>query len=421
MNQAHRHFEVRCPIHGFIDFNDWERAVIAHPVFQRLRRIRQLGLTEYIYPGATHTRFEHSLGVMHTATRMYDALRKREGKQLKEEFAYDDAGFGRDRQLVRFSALLHDVGHGPFSHVAEELMPMDDAGKRFEHEHYSAAIIRTKLKDVIEKHPLNDNYRLQADEIANLLEGKSRAKRSLFWREALTGQLDADRMDYLLRDSHHAGVQYGRFDLERIISTLTIAPGIGDSGARLAVSEGGLHAAESVILARYFMFTQVYFHKTRLAYDVVVQRLLAYLLPDGKFPKPDETGLDDYLKWDDWHVLGGVAAGRGGSEGKMLLGRDHPRAVYQTPELAKEDDLAELKRVRDALGAMVIAEQTPSKSWYKVGTTDIPIVSRDRRVLPLSRHSSVVENLKVSNQALLYVKPEDVATARAKINEVTQS
>src|SRR2546430_1944302 len=143
MAEAHRTYELRCPVHGFIPISDWERVIIAQPAFQRLRRIRQLAWTDQVYPGAMHTRFEHSLGVMHLATRLYDSIVERSGPLLKSYYGYDAAGFHRDRVLVRFAALLHDVGHSPFSHAGEEVFPFRPVGeKRYVHEEYSAAIIR---------------------------------------------------------------------------------------------------------------------------------------------------------------------------------------------------------------------------------------------------------------------------------------
>src|ERR1700726_629419 len=123
MADAHKTYEIRCPVHGFIRLNDWEWNVISQPAFQRLRRIRQLAWTDYVYPGAMHTRFEHSLGVMNTATLLYDAILRTSGEVLQKDLAYDEDGLKRDRQLVRFAALLHDVGHSPFSHGSEELLP----------------------------------------------------------------------------------------------------------------------------------------------------------------------------------------------------------------------------------------------------------------------------------------------------------
>jgi HD superfamily phosphohydrolase len=167
-------YKIRDPIYGFITFNEWEKDIIAHPAFQRLRRIRQLGVADMVYPGAVHTRFEHSIGVMHLATLMYDAmLTKKENKEILEErLHYRNPGFERDRQLIRLAALLHDVGHAPFSHASEDIFPANEQGKAYNHEDYTARIIKTSLKDKIETHPLNEsNLRISAQEVAALIEG----------------------------------------------------------------------------------------------------------------------------------------------------------------------------------------------------------------------------------------------------------
>ena len=137
-------FSTRDPVHAFIVYSEWEREVINHPAFQRFRRIRQLGLTEFIYPGATHTRFEHALGTMHVATKMFDAIVRKQKPYLINDRLYEEAGLQRDRQIVRFAALLHDIGHSPFSHSGETLFPVDKDGQ-FRHEDYSAGIIRKVL------------------------------------------------------------------------------------------------------------------------------------------------------------------------------------------------------------------------------------------------------------------------------------
>jgi HD superfamily phosphohydrolase len=416
----HRTYEIRCPIHGFIRLNDWERTIVEEPSFQRLRRIRQLAWTDYIYPGAMHTRFEHSLGVMHTATLLYNSIWKRSEPVLKSELDYNEDGLRRDRQLVRLAALLHDVGHGPFSHAAEELLPMQPGSEtKFKHEQYSAAIIRTKLRSAIEDHPLNTaNWRFKAEDIAALLEGSARAKQSLFWRDLIDGQMDADRMDYLLRDSYHAGVQYGRFDLQRLIATIEAVRGRNGTGPRLGVSEGGAHAAEALVLARYFMFTQVYFHKTRVACDIHLREALKILLPGSTFPKPVEAELDEYLAWDDWRVLGLLASGGGGEHGQRLASRRHFRRIHHTPEVSTLSDSDTLSKVKDALGGLVAAEEGASKSWYKTGTPDIPVVDATKRIVPLSNYSGVLAAMKANNQVLLYSRPEDAEAARKKVDEV---
>ena len=419
-----RKYEFRCPVHGFIQVNAWEREIIAQPAFQRLRRIRQLAWTDYIYPGAMHTRFEHSLGVMHIATRLYDAICSRSYEVLKSELSYNNAGIERDRCLVRLTALLHDVGHGPFSHASEELFPFlpDGSTKKYEHDtHYSAEIIRQELRDAIEGSQFNQtNYRITANEIAALIEGSTGAGAAVFWRELISGQMDADRMDYLLRDSLHAGVQYGRYDLERLINTIVAIP-MQNRAPRLGVSEGGGHAAESLILARYFMFTQVYFHRTRIAYDHHIFKALQTMLPDGVFPVPKGEALKEYMKWDDWRVLGLLAEGKGGEDGERIAQRKHYREVYHTPEVATMTDLENLEKAKEALGELLAAEQFAGKSWYKTEKADnIPVQLENalHSIVPLSVYSSVVKRIETSSQTLLYVKPEHAEEARSRVSHI---
>lgn len=423
MADAHNTYEIRCPLHGFIPINDWEREIINHRCFQRLRRIRQLGWTDQVYPGAMHTRFEHSLGVMHIATRFYEALERRSTEALKREMAYNEDGLRRDKILVRLATLLHDVGHTPFSHAGEELYPLQDDGQtRYKHEGYSAAIIRTELREVIENHPLNQNYHLKAEEIAALLEGSSGAGRAAFWRELIDGQLDADRLDYLLRDSLHAGVDYGRFDWRRLIGCVEVVPGSEGRGPRIGVGEGGFHAAEALVLARYFMFTQVYFHKTRVAFDHHLHRAMKEILPSGFFPPPTANRLREFLAWDDWKVLGALHDGKGGEHGRRLAERDHYREVYHTPESPNELELERVKRIRMELGDLIAAEERADKSWYKVGKPDIPVVGDNpgRPVLPLSEYSEVVKHLAPVGKTMLYCRNENADAARERIQALME-
>jgi HD superfamily phosphohydrolase len=423
VTSLHRQYEIRCPIHGFITLNSWEKEIISQPAFQRLRRIRQLAWTDQVYPGAMHTRFEHSLGVMHTATLLYTAIRQSSADVLENELGYKEEGLNRDLQLVRLAALLHDVGHAPFSHASEDLFPKKEDGKRYKHENYSAAIVRTELRSAIEDHQLNiTNYGFTAEDIAALLEGSTSAKQRLFWRDLIDGQMDADRMDYLLRDSFHAGVQYGKYDLNRVVNTVRAIPSIRGRAPRLGISEGGWHAAEGLVLARYFMFTQVYFHKTRVAYDVHLKGALEELLPNRQFPSPTEAHLKDFLAWDDWKVLGALSAGQGGEHGARLANRDHYRLAYISPEISSEADLSLVELMKEKLGNLVVAVEESKKSWYATGRTDIPVVSNvdPGTVLPLSKYSNVVLNMKPNNQVLLYVKPEDSEKANAIVREVLE-
>jgi HD superfamily phosphohydrolase len=145
-----------------------------------------------------HTRFEHSLGVMHMTTLLYDAIVARSWPELEDLLEYNQAGKERNRQLLRLAALLHDVGHGPFSHAAEELTPMvPDKDRPYRHEEYSTAIIEHSFKDIIDNHPENNNYRLRVEEITGLIQGGARAGQAALWQDLISGQIDADRMDYL--------------------------------------------------------------------------------------------------------------------------------------------------------------------------------------------------------------------------------
>ncbi|MFQ3610241.1 MAG: HD domain-containing protein [Fimbriimonadales bacterium] len=414
-------YEFRCPVHGFIEVDEWEREIIAHPVFQRLRRIRQLGFTDYIYPGAMHTRFEHSLGVMHIATKLYDAITQRSSEVLKEYLGYNEDGLRRDRRLVRLAALLHDVGHGPFSHVSEELLPFRDEEQkeRYRHEDYSVALVRHLLREVIENHPMNENYGIKAEDVAAFLEGSVKVRKLLFWRELITSQMDADRMDYLLRDSLHLGVRYGTYDLERVVNTVCLVPSIEEVNesitTRIGVTEGGWHAVESLILARYYMFTQVYFHKTRVAYDHHIGQVMRHLLPSGNFPKPETDELEAYLCWDDWKVLGKIAEEQAGEHGKRIRKRNHFRMVYATPEVPNAEDLERLEANKERLGDLLVYEGASEKSWYNIPKDEIPVLMDNGKIRVLSELSCPIRNMERINQILLYVKPEDADIARKRL------
>ena len=419
-SNPHRIYEIRCPVYGFITISDWEREIISQPAFQRLRRIRQLSWTDYVYPGAMHTRFEHSLGVMHMATMLYRSIASRSRDILESELGYNDAGLRRHEVLIRLAALFHDIGHSPFSHGPEDLFPPindKDPTKRFRHETYSAEIVRRRFADVIANHPANTNYEFAADDVANLLEGKAEAGKALFWRDLIDGQMDADRMDYLLRDSLHAGVDYGRYDWRRVVQTVAATPETSGAAPRIGVSEGGWHAAEGLILARYFMFTQVYFHKTRVIFDYHLQHALAEMLPNGHFAKPIGGDLDEYIAWDDWRVVGGLATGRGGEHGQRLARRNHYREIFATHEVPTADDLASLARRRTALGELLQAEISAEKSWYRIGPADIPVITEDDapKVNPLSQYSSVVRGIEAVDQRRLYVREEDRKEARCRL------
>lgn len=415
--------EVRCPIYGFIQLDPWEREIIEQPAFQRLRRIRQLAWTDYVYPGAMHSRFEHSLGVMHMATMLYDAIADRCWEQLKSEFGFDVTGRHRYRKLVRFAALLHDIGHGPFSHAVEELAPDNEQEKpvrRYRHEEYSAAIIRRCFRALIEQHKSNSNYKFVADEVAELIEGRAKAGPAAFCQELISGQLDADRMDYLLRDSHHAGVEYGRYDWRRIVGTVALVPDPETGTPRLGIADDGRHAVEGLIIARYMMFNQVYFHKTRVILDHHLHHAVEALLPGGRFPKPVDAEIDDFLGWDDWRVLGLLAAGNGGDHGRRLATRNFFRMVWETPEFPEAGDEVTFAEAEKRLLDLGAVKCEATKSWYKVGAVDLPVASSrvGEKPQPLSLRSTLVGTMKPTRRIRLYVAVERRNEAVRRLKEL---
>ncbi len=383
-----------------------------------------------VYPGASHSRLEHSLGVMHVVSCLFDSICEKQ-KDFLEALGYNTNGLGRLRSLIRLAALLHDIGHSPFSHAGEDIFPfMPNSEKRYEHEEYSAAVIKFELRDVIENGKSNrTNYRITADEVAGFLTG-AESFDCILWQGLLTSQMDGDRMDYLLRDAYHAGVNYGKYDLNRLVATVRLIerPEMADSvgGYSLGIDEDGIHAAEGLLLARYMMFTQLYFHKTRVIYDYhLVEAIQAVLQPHGGcFPPPDSPeNIKAYLDWDDWKVLGAIASGEGGIHGEILKNRNHFRRLRETPEVPDLNDLEWIEDLQNELVTVGAVRRDAAKSWYKFQQiNDEVLVEKEsgRRnkdnVVPLSNMSPVVKGLKTVKQSRIYV-PEDRRKQAEKIAE----
>lgn len=417
-------YYIRDPIHGFIEINEWEKTIINQPEFQRLRRIKQLSLSDMVYPATNHTRFEHSLGVMHVATQMFDNIVKNEMDFLRNKLNYTESGLERERILIRLAGLLHDIGHPPFSHAAEELMPLrpDSTKDHYVHEDYSIAIIKNKFRRYIDESKFND-LKITADEVCNLLTKGPTSSEKAFWRNLISGQLDADRADYLLRDSYHAGVNYGRYDLKRILRTLTVINDPETDNFSIGIDKSGWHAAEGLIIARYQMFTQVYFHHTRRAYDnhtsEAIKTLLKYETKRNTFLPPTESNLDEYLDWDDWKVGGLIKEGKAGPHGEIILNRSHYRRVYETKEVPNVNDLKEFETISKEFKNKIGFIDNAEKSWYKMGDEDIPIAEEKStsKCAPLSQYSSIVRNLAPNKQIRIYVPYENKEDIKKQIDE----
>lgn len=264
---------IRDPIYGFIGLTKEELKLLDTPVVQRLRRIKQLGNTHLVYPSANHTRFEHSLGVMYIATRMAKKLEFNENEITN----------------VRFAALLHDIGHGPLSHNFE--FALSNNGNNASHEDATRSIIENDKN--IEK-ILGER---KTDILALFDEDNDTVNSKI-----ISGNIDADRLDYLSRDSYHTGVAYGHFDLERILHTINKK--VESDRSDLTVLEKGKEAVEHFRIARYLMYTQVYFHHARLIADKMFERAVKIAIRDGIIDKDrlnlkNEEFINYYLSLDD--------------------------------------------------------------------------------------------------------------------------
>ncbi|MDO5849112.1 MAG: HD domain-containing protein [Methanobrevibacter sp.] len=242
---------IRDSVYGDISFNEFETNLMDQPSFQRLRRIKQLGLINLIFPGANHTRFEHSIGTMYLASRLSEEL------ELEE----DDVG------LVKTAALLHDLGHGPFSHVSEGVLS-------FPHEELTKYVIKnTSIRDVLEE-------KYDVNKIIEIINGEGSLG------PIVSGELDVDRMDYLLRDSHYTGVAYGVIDYERLISNLKLEK-------TLTLDLKGVQAAEGALVSRYFMYPSVYQHHTTRIVNSMFRRILKRLIDNNTINEKEIYKYDD--------------------------------------------------------------------------------------------------------------------------------
>jgi HD superfamily phosphohydrolase len=326
----HTH-EFRDPVHDFITVSTDERNVIDSRGFQRLRHIHQLGLTLLLYPGATHGRFEHSLGVMDVAARIFDVLSGKRRADLAALFPPDDQ-LRYWREVVRMGALCHDLGHMPFSHSAEELLP-----DGYHHEQLSVDVIRSE-----EMRRIWDAMTppLRPDDVAKVAVGPEKwpggAADYSPWIRLMSAivtddAFGADRIDYLLRDSLHAGVAYGKFDHHRLLGTLKILTSHTDRETPvIGIELGGIHAAEALQQARYSMFSQLYLHRVRRAYDLHLKEFLAEWLDGGRY----SVDLERHLTMTDNDVFVAIHAAavngtRGHGPARRIVNREHYRVLYR--------------------------------------------------------------------------------------------
>ncbi|KYF54869.1 hypothetical protein BE08_21125 [Sorangium cellulosum] len=343
---------LRDPVHGLIEFEGGEAAIVPRLLgareVQRLRRIRQLGLTSLAFPGAEHTRFAHALGAAHVMRLLIARFR-----QIDRDLPFwQRVTSDRARDAIA-AAFLHDLGHGPLSHLFEEAMP-----GALHHERWTERILLDPSSDVHQVLVRQDPYLPQR--VADLIGGRHELP---YLAKAVSGTFDVDRCDYLLRDAHATGVRYGEYDLPWLLRSLRFSdvqvemPGGGAASAPPAPSlaiDGtkGMSAIESFLLARYFMFQQVYFHKTTRSAEwmigAILRRVVARLAEGDRIPEVpaaiaamasgEMPTLGEYIELDDQVLLGAIHAWEAAPDPVLsdLARRLRVRSLFKALELFPE-------------------------------------------------------------------------------------
>jgi len=432
---------IRDPIHGLIRFDDrsidrllW--ALIDCPEFQRLRRIKQLGFSETVFPGASHSRFAHSIGVMANARRFINRLRQLDARSVDQQ----------QEEVLLCGALLHDVGHGPFSHAFEKV-----SGENHERRTVEAIVHPdTHIHKTLRGHHPN-----LPEMVASLFDEGVRQQPNAytmpkFLVDIIHSQLDADRSDYLARDSHFTGTEYGHFDLTWLLDHL-FHDEVRD---RLYLNHKAHQAVEEYVFARYHMYQAVYFHKTTRAAEVMFRQLLSRFkrLVDNRTENarrfaPDGPpavlrafstglGLDDFLRLDDHSITEFIKSGSKSPDRgiKYLSSGLLCRRLYKCVDMTvlQKNDPARLvpfaDKARDQCGRSsrelgldgdeAFCSDSPSDTPYKIydpdqehPETQIHIADVSGKQGVLSERSELVGALKSRVTLLRYYFPVEARQA----------
>jgi HD superfamily phosphohydrolase len=393
-------------IHGFIPFDEYEKELIDTIAFQRLHYIHQLGIAYLVYPGATHTRFEHSLGVMALASLMFEKICK---SVRPDVFHFvprkGSADFLYWRRVIRMAALCHDLGHLPFSHVAE----IDLLGNEG-HESWTLKIIDSshmepvwdKLKkcpncieELIDRNVIEDIKKISVGEKKwQEITGKAFTPWERIVSEIITGDFfGADRIDYLIRDAKSTGVAYGLFDYHQLIESLRILPSV-DRGAdelQLGIDENGLESSEALLLARHFMHRRIYQYSSVKAYNFHLKR---YMM--ANYAKA-LTSVDEFLSLSDTDVISALNIAAkdpklpGHADARCVIFRKHRFRAIALPDHIAEKDLKQFKEFHK------LKDNEIDWEFHKA---ELP---PDRLSFPVSRRHFIIEKAKDCSDLLLKV------------------
>ncbi len=320
MRDRDESIHIRCPIHGTLPVSVREIKLIDHPTFQRLRSIKQLGFADLAFPGATHTRYSHSLGAMHLATRLFDRLFPVGGDGVVAELPARVRA--RFRQSVRLAMLFHDLGHAPLSHTTEVLMPAvgelglgtfagDDVRRRASHEDYTLKIVLDSPLGELLEHHFQDTDILAKD-VAELIVGTTwQGLSSRFrhggidyapaLRQIVSSECDADRMDYLQRDSFYSGVNYGKFDADWLIDNVSAVE--ADGAVYMGIRSRAIFSFEDFLLSRYHMFATVYLHYTPVIFEKMLAKYFETQALEGRTEFTLPADIEKYTQLDDMDLI----------------------------------------------------------------------------------------------------------------------
>jgi len=384
--------EVRDPIHGSIEISQGELQVLDTPQLQRLRNIKQLGFADLAFPGATHTRYLHSIGTMYLAGRAFDSIFR--------HHRFTRRGVWKTyRQIVRLAALLHDVGHAPLSHSAESAMPpvrrldlqclaSTNLSRRATHEDYGLKLIIDSHLGLVIRHSFEDILPHHVAALLNLdipLEDDIFVDDGIDYRTVLSqivsSELDTDRMDYLQRDSYFAGVSYGAYDVNWILSNLTFH--VADTGkAHLALDPRALYTFNDFLIARFHMFLMVYFHHKPVMFEEMLKQY--FESPGGTYAIPAD--IEQYVDIDDYHLYHHLReeARRGHQWARRIVSRNPYRLLNEWHGTPEEIDIHPYVAALEAEGIPQIAtSSTGSVSKYTRPTEKLregpPIFTVEKR------------------------------------------
>lgn len=369
---------IRDQIHGDITFSDSEMKLINSSSFQRMRYIKQLAFVDSIYPSAVHNRFQHSLGVCQCVTDMYNAVIKN-----CPEFYHEG-----DLELLRMMGLTHDLGHSPFSHASEVLSNVT-------HEERLKDILKHEKKNII----LPNEYGLEGWDLVMqtyLGEGFDYISNSRLrvLHSFLDGFIDADKLDYLERDAINCGVVYGRFDRDALVNNLTVIKD-NQGNYKLAIMDKGVQALESFVLARYYMFSQVYTHPFERLTRMQFCNEMKHLLPDGKYP----SDVKKFLALDDTKYARRL---------KFLYNNNY-ELVYDSEFNSGIKTLLDRR-----LGNLVICDVVRKAIFRKDKDDETVFVKSSlyNGVIPCSEASPILKNIEFTYiHKLRYYAPKESASA----------